>query len=102
MAIQRLPDAGLIKTGTAYIYQLVHISDTTISHADIPAEGDTLTPFAAAPADGTFEYEFNHTIPPICTQVQIDERRYPKRFLIQSTWEAPLTRAELQAGVDIA
>ena len=57
----------------------------------------TLATDATAPKQGRALTGTSHTIPPICQKVDLDEIRYPKRFLFNAIFESPLTRAEFIA-----
>ena len=68
------------KEPTRVLYRTRGVA-TLVTDSTAPSQGDALS--------GT-----SHTIPPICQKVDIDEIRYPKRFLFNAIWEGPLTRAE--------
>jgi hypothetical protein len=73
--IQNSPTRRIIRTrGVA----------TTAADTGAPKKGSTLS--------GT-----TYTIAPICQAVDVDELRYPGRFLFLAVWESPVTRSEFQA-----
>lgn len=49
------------------------------------------------PTKGDVLAATGHTIDPICQSVDIDELRYPGRYVFTSIFEAPMTRAEFVA-----